>query len=99
MLKTSVATGISALGATALTFFAVCTFVGSYLARREKKYRALDLIGIGSIAAVLIFCGFAVGYWLPFQINVAGYATIDGFDWCLLGMVVALFVTRKQDAL
>jgi hypothetical protein len=98
MLKTSVALGISILGATALTFFAVGTFVGSFLARREKNYRALDLIGIGSIAAVLIFCGFAVGYWSPFQINIEGYA-IGWFDWLVIGMVAALFVTRKQDAL
>jgi hypothetical protein len=37
MLKTSVALGMSILGATALTFFAVCTFVASFHARREKN--------------------------------------------------------------
>jgi hypothetical protein len=54
----------------------------------------LDLIGIGTIAVVLIFCGFALGYWSPFQINLAGYATVGWFDWLLIGMVAALFVTR-----
>jgi hypothetical protein len=58
----------------------------------------LDLIGIGSIAGVLIFCGFAIGYWFPFQINIEGYA-IDWSAWLVIGMVTALVVTRKQDAL
>jgi hypothetical protein len=59
----------------------------------------LDLIGIGTIAVVLILSGFALGYWSPFQINLAGYATVGWFDWLLIGMVmngVPLLVVAKN---
>jgi hypothetical protein len=98
MLRSSFELGASALAGTALAFFAACTFVGSFLARKEKKYRVIDLIGIGAIALIFIFGGFALAYWSGFQTNVLDY-TIDGFDWLLVGLVAALFVTRKQDAL
>ncbi len=49
MLRSSFELGASALAGTALAFFAACTFVGSFLARKEKKYRVIDLIGIGAI--------------------------------------------------
>ena len=43
MLRSSFELGASALAGTALAFFAACTFVGSFLARKEKKYRVIDL--------------------------------------------------------
>jgi Sel1 repeat len=98
MTKQSVMTGLAALAATTLAFAAASTFVGSYLARREKRYSALDLVVIGTIASLFAFGGFALAYWSRFQIN-AVYVVVDGFDWLLIAMFVALFVTRKSDAL
>jgi len=99
MFKKSVGNGIAALVASTLAFFAVATFVGSYRARREKKYRVLDLFMIGMIAALFIFGAFALAYWSEFEISVPGLGTMDGFNWLIIAMILAPFLTRKEDAL
>lgn len=96
--KQSTAVGLSALAATVLIFVAVSTFVGSYLARHEKKYRTLDLIGIGSIAAALMLGGFALAYWSGFEINT-GFGIVDGPAWLVIIVLASIFVVKKQDAL
>jgi hypothetical protein len=89
----SLGTAAAALVGWALCFFASSTFVGSFLARREKKYRAADLLGIGAIAVVLIACGLA-------RSGVAiSMLDIDGRIWALLGIAVGAFIVRKKDAL
>jgi hypothetical protein len=90
--------GASALAASAMCFFGSATFVGSFLARREMKYSWKDLLGIGSIAAILIAAGFALMVWSGFRITFNG-VVIEGPYWLLLGIVTALFVTEKKHAL
>jgi hypothetical protein len=99
MLHSSFAVGTSAIAATAFAFIGASTFVGSALARKEKTYSAFDLVGIGAIALIFISGGFVLAYWSGFQINVAGYATVDGFNCLVVALVLGLFVVRKQDAL
>jgi len=94
----STAVGLSALAATVLSFVAASTFVGSYLARREKKYQASDLIGIGSIAAALMLGSFVLAYWSGFEINT-GFGIIDGFTWLIIIALTSMLVVRKGDAL
>jgi len=92
----SLGTAAAALVGWALCFFASSTFVGLFLARREKKYRAVDLLGIGAIAVVLIACGF----WLVARSGVAiSMFDIDGRVWALLGIAVGALIVRKKDAL
>jgi len=98
MLNSSIAVGFGALAATALSFFGFATFVGSFLARKEKKYRAIDLVGIGAIAAVLIAVGFALAWWSSFRIMLFGY-TLNSYSWLIVGIIAAAVVTRKKDAL
>jgi hypothetical protein len=57
MVFKSFSVGGSALAASAMCFFGSATFIGSFLARREMKYSWKDLLGIGSIAAVLVAPG------------------------------------------
>jgi hypothetical protein len=96
--RRSTAVGLSALAATTLIFVAASTFAGSYLARHEKKYRAFDLVGIGTIAALLMTGGFALAYWSGFEINT-GFGIVDGFSWLTLTALASIFAVKKQDAL
>jgi TPR repeat protein len=98
IINQSTAVGLSALAATVLIYIAASTFVGSYLARREKKYRLSDLVGIGTIAALLMLGGFTLAYWSSFKIN-AGFGIVDGFTWLFLMVIVSALVVRKRDAL
>jgi hypothetical protein len=98
MIKGSIIVGLGVPAACAFSFFGTATFVGSFLARKEKVYRAIDLIGIGSIAAILVAVSFVLAYWTGFRVIFEGYV-IDGFYWMLIGMLTALLVTREQDAL
>jgi len=98
MFGSSLSVGISALAASALGFFGTATFFGSFLARREKKYRALDLAGIGAIALVLIAAAFGLMLWSGFSLSLNG-VLIPGPYWVVVGMVAALLVTTKQHAL
>ena len=56
-------------------------------------------MGIGAIALIYLLGGFALAYWSGFQITVPDYFVIDGFDWLVIGIILAPFVTRKEDAL
>jgi hypothetical protein len=98
MLNSSFAVGGGALVACALCFFAVATFIASVLARREKEYSTKELIGIGVIAAILTAGGLALMVWSGFWINLYG-VSIQGIYWALLGIVTAIVVARKKDAL
>jgi hypothetical protein len=46
MIKGSFVVGLGVLVACTFSFFGTATFVGSFLARKEKAYRMMDLIGI-----------------------------------------------------
>ncbi|WMT71913.1 hypothetical protein [Bradyrhizobium sp. Ash2021] len=98
MFRSSLSVGVSALAASALGFFGTATFFGSWLARREKKYRALDLAGIGAIALVLVIAAFGLMLWSGFSLSLDG-VLIPGPYWIVVGMVTALLVTTKQHAL
>jgi hypothetical protein len=98
MIKGSFVVGLSVLVACAFSFFGTATFVGSFLARKEKALRMIDLIGIGSIAAILVVVSFMLAYWTGFRVIFEGWI-IDGFYWLLIGMLMAFLVTRKEDAL
>jgi hypothetical protein len=97
-IKGSLVVGIGVLVACAFSFFGTATFVGSFLARKEKAYTMIDLIGIGSIAAILVAVSFMLAYWTGFRVIFEGYV-IDGVYWMLIGMLTALLVTTKQNAL
>jgi len=98
MIKGSFVVGLGVLMACAFSFFGTATFVGSFLARKEKAHGTIDLIGIGSIASVLVATSFGLAYWTGFRIVFEGYV-IDGFFWVLIGILTAFMITRKEDAL
>jgi hypothetical protein len=98
MIKSSFVVGIGVLVACAFSFFGTATFFGSFLARKEKAYTLIDLIGIGSIAAILVAVSFMIAYWTGFRVLFEGWI-INGFYWLLIGMLMALLVTRKENAL
>jgi hypothetical protein len=98
MINDSLSVGAAALAGCALSYFGVATFVGSFLARREKKYSATDLAGIGAIAACLTAAGFALVIWSGFRLDLFGL-TIKGEVWAFIGICVAIITTRKSDAL
>jgi hypothetical protein len=95
MLFKSFPVGASALAASALCFFGAATFVGSFLARREMKYSWKDLLGIDSIAAVLVAAGFGLMIWSGFRTTLFG-VVIEGPYWLLLGIGTALLVTERN---
>jgi hypothetical protein len=70
MLTRSFAVGAAALAACVLCFASVSTVVGSVMARREKKYRATDLIGISTIGLVLLVAGLALMIWSQFYLRL-----------------------------
>jgi hypothetical protein len=47
---------------------------------------------------ILVAASFVLAYWTDFRVIFEGYV-IDGFYCLLIGMLAALLVTRKQDAL
>ena len=71
-------------------------FMGSLIARREKAYRAIDLVGIGSLALILIVAGSALMMWSGFSLR-AFDVEISGVVWALLGVISAVVVVRKED--
>jgi amino acid transporter len=98
MFNSSFAVGGGVLIACALCFFAVAPFSASVLARREKEYSTKELIGIGMIAAILTAGGLALMVWSGFWIKLYG-VSIQGIYWALLGIIIAIVVARKKDAL
>ena len=98
MFGSSIVVGAAALVASALCFFGTATFVGSFLARHEKKYSGKDLIGIGAIATALVTAGFWLMNWSGFEMKLFDIA-VEGDYWALVGIVTGLVVTRKKDAL
>ena len=98
MLTRSFAVGAAALAACVLCFASVSTVVGSVMARREKKYRATDLIGISTIGLVLLVAGLALMIWSQFYLRLFD-VEIDGLVWALAGAGVGALTVRRQDAL
>ncbi len=98
MVKGSFVVGLAVLIACAFSFCGASTFVGSFLARKENAHKATDLIGIGSIAALLIAASFGLAYWTGFRVIFDDYV-IDGFYWVRIGALTGCLIVRKQDAL
>ena len=91
---------LAAIGfaASALCYCGGSAFMGSLLARREKSYRAFDLVGIGALAFLLIAIGVALMVWSGFRMRIGGFQ-VGGVEWALLGVFVTIFVVKKEDAL
>jgi hypothetical protein len=96
--KSSIFVGGTALLGYTLCFCPVATFVGSMLARHEKDYSKFDLTMIFFIASILTVAGLWLVAWSGFRIIVHN-VTIAGLYWAILGIVTAIVITRKNDAL
>jgi hypothetical protein len=90
--------GSAALAACALCFIGAAGFMSSWLARGEKGYRPVDLIGIASLALLLVVSGLALMMWSGFSLYIFD-VKISGVIWALLGAASAVAVVRPQDAL
>jgi CHASE2 domain-containing sensor protein len=97
MLRSSFSVGAEALLACVLNFAGLATLFTCFLARREKGYRKMYLIGAAAIALALVAAGFAVmmrtGFWIPFY-----DAAIPGPVWLLVGGVAALLWSMHRKA-
>jgi hypothetical protein len=69
MLTSSLVVGLAALVACALCYWGAAAFMGSFIARREHGYRGTDLVGIGSLALILIVAGSALMAWSGFSLR------------------------------
>ncbi len=98
MFNSSFSVGGAALVACALSYFGTAGFVGSFLARREKKSTTPELLGIATIAVVLAAAGIALISWSGFRVGLFG-VTINGPLWALTGVAVALVTTKKKHAM
>jgi hypothetical protein len=98
MYKSSIVVGVSAFVACALCYVGASGFMGSLLARREKEYRAIDLVGIGAVAVVTIAAGSALMIWSGFRMRLFDFE-LNGLVWALIGALSAVAVVRTEDAL
>jgi len=94
----SAALGVAGFAACALCYWGGSAFMGSLLARREKGYRASDLVGIGALAFLLIAAGLGLMVWSGFELRIGG-VHVGGVYWALLGVLVTIIIVRKEDAL
>jgi hypothetical protein len=90
--------GSAALAACALCYIGAVGFMSSSLARGEKGYRPVDLIGIASLALLLIVSGLALMIWSGFSLHIFD-VEICGVIWALLGAFSAGAIVRPEDAL
>ncbi|MGH2508685.1 MAG: hypothetical protein ACRDHZ_14970 [Ktedonobacteraceae bacterium] len=97
MLQQSFSVGVGVLTASALCFFSTATFVGSFRARREHKYRPTELAGIAAIALILCVGGLALMLWSGYRITLFS-VRLSGFEWSIVGIIIALLTTTKRDA-
>jgi hypothetical protein len=97
MLNESFVVGFAALVACALCYIAAAGSMGSLIARREKRYRRIDLFGIGAIGLIVIAAGLAIMIWSGFSMRLFG-VEIGGVVWALTGAFSAIAVVRKEDA-
>ena len=74
------------------------SFVGSWLARREKNYSPRDLAKIGAIAAVVSAAGIALLASSGFHFKLFD-VVIEGPVWAAVGIIVAMVATKKKHAL
>jgi hypothetical protein len=93
IFRGSVGAGVAVLAASALSYCGAAALLGSVMERRTKGYRAIDLIGIGTLAMILVAVALALAYRSDFQIYFFGYV-IGGFSWALIGMAAALIATN-----
>ena len=91
------ASGAGLLG-SALCCLGTASFVGSWLARREKNYSPRDLAKIGAIAAVVSAAGIALLAWSGFHFKLFD-VVIEGPVWAAVGIIVAMVATKKKHAL
>jgi len=98
MFRTSFVVGFAALAACALCYAGAAGFMGSLIARREKGYRVIDLLGIGAIGLFVIAAGLVLMAWSGFSMH-AFDVEIGGVAWALVGAISAVVVVRKEDAL
>jgi hypothetical protein len=89
MYRSSFTVGASALAACALCYIGASGFMGSLLARREKDYRAPDLVAIGAVALVVISAGSVLMLWSGFWMPLFNFE-IGGVVWALLGAISAV---------
>jgi hypothetical protein len=89
---------ICVLAASVLSYLGSAAFTGALLERKTKRYRTIDLIGMGAFATLPIAAAFVLAHWSDFEIGIFGY-NIDGFYWVLLGMIVPIIVVRPKDIL
>jgi hypothetical protein len=98
MFTKSFVGGLLALVACALCYAGASGFMGSLLARREKRYRPVDLVAIGTIGSLLIAAGSALMWWSGFSLRIFD-VKIDGVTWALMGAASAVVIVRLEDAL
>lgn len=92
----SIKVGLGALAGFALSYFGTATYIGSVRARKDLNSTKGTLIGINAIALVLNFAGLGLVYWSEFRLWF-GSVEIIGLLWALVGIVIAVIATRKQD--
>jgi hypothetical protein len=98
MLRTSFVTGFAALVACALCYVGAAGFMGNLIERRQKGYRAVDLLVLGTIWLLVIVAGQLLMIWSGFWIRIYD-VEMSGGIWALLGAVSAVVVVRMRDVL
>jgi hypothetical protein len=96
--KSSLIVGGAAFLGCALTYVGVAGVVGSYLARREQRSKARNLVGIVVVGTVLALAGIWLVSWSGFWIGLFG-VDIQGTYWALVGAFVALIATKKSQVM
>jgi len=97
MLRSSFGVGAEALLACVLNFAGMATLFACFLARREKGYRKMYLIGAAALALALVAAGFALMMRTGFQVYVYD-GSIPGPVWLLLGCLAALLWSLHRRA-
>jgi hypothetical protein len=96
--KSSLVVGGTAFVGCALSYVGVAGVVGSYLARREKRSKPRDLIGISVVGAILVVAGVWLASWSGFWIGFFG-VEMQGSYWAIVGALVALIATKKSQVM
>ena len=97
MVSSSFRVGAEALVAYALNFAGMAILFAFFLARREKGYGKVYLIGAAAIALVLVAVAFALLMRTGFRIYLYD-AVIPGLVWLLLGSLAALLWSLHMTA-
>jgi len=97
MVGASFRVGAEALLAYALNFAGLAILFVCFLARHEKKYPKVYLIGAAAGALVLVAAGFVLMMRTGFRIYFYD-AVIPGLVWLLVGGVAALLWSLHMTA-